>query len=339
MTALSFSYVRLAGPFLPFEKISLSPNYTGAHPVRFTMEPPQLCEGLIFDKFTGIVHGFLRYPSNTSRKTYTIIASNIAGNFTTKISLPTCLALRYLQSPMTVSVGEKVILSPEYTGPRPVNFITKQVLPAGLKLNASTGDIHGVISSTNLSFMVFAKSVEGEVASEVQFTIKRPNTTFPWWVVVLILALLPLMFFMFCRKRKIEDEARGSYLPVAAVEKTEEIVPVKELDAEGFPLVFATQFGDKTVWALRKPLGLEFAKKLPVQITRIEGHSKELGIQVGWLLKSINRRDLTKCTNIIEVTEIMHTEICKLPGGVPLAWTIEFLQHRGRGADQHSYVF
>merc|ERR1712185_880272 len=51
-----------------------------------------------------------------------------------------------------------------------------------------------------------------------------------------------------------------------------------------------------TVFARRKPLGLVFERGvLPIKITmESRGHGKDLGIRVGWILKSINNIDVSR---------------------------------------------
>jgi len=90
------------------------------------------------------------------------------------------------------------------------------------------------------------------------------------------------------------------------------------------PLVFETRNGEQTVYATHKPLGLVFQKgRLPIKITNvIESHGKDIGVQIGWILKSINDRDITGFGSFADVNHIMHEEICKLPGGVALTWDV-----------------
>jgi len=82
------------------------------------------------------------------------------------------------------------------------------------------------------------------------------------------------------------------------------------------PLVWDTGRGDKTVWASKRPLGLHFNKgTLPIKITKeMEGHGKDIGIEVGWSLKSINGIDLTRypSSQFQEVDDIFKGEVAKL---------------------------
>jgi hypothetical protein len=82
------------------------------------------------------------------------------------------------------------------------------------------------------------------------------------------------------------------------------------------PLTFATPpDGMKTVWASQKPLGLIFEKdELPITISAVrEGHSKDIGVQVGWVLKSINYKDVSVLNSFQEVDDILRAEVARLP--------------------------
>jgi hypothetical protein len=89
-------------------------------------------------------------------------------------------------------------------------------------------------------------------------------------------------------------------------------------------LVFETRTGLQTVYATHKPLGLVYQKsRLPIKITNVtESHGKDIGVQVGWVLKSINNRELSGFGNFEDIYHIMHEEMCKLPGGVAMTWDI-----------------
>jgi hypothetical protein len=50
-----------------------------------------------------------------------------------------------------------------------------------------------------------------------------------------------------------------------------------------------TEGGLKTVTARRRPLGLSFHQdKMPLVVTKVEGHARELGIREDWILKSFD---------------------------------------------------
>lgn len=79
-------------------------------------------------------------------------------------------------------------------------------------------------------------------------------------------------------------------------------------------LTWETLEGAKTVYATKKPLGLFFHKdEMPIKLTRqSEGHAKDIGIRIGWVLKAINEVDISDKT-FYEVNHLFHDEIGKLP--------------------------
>merc|ERR1712232_1176471 len=101
----------------------------------------------------------------------------------------------------------------------------------------------------------------------------------------------------------------------------EKTVPVEEWNQDllptepsrmpiGVPIVWNTPNGDQTVYATRKPLGVQFRAEFPLKIKREpEGHGKEIGIKVGWILKSVNGFDVTAMTDIKKVNEILYREV------------------------------
>jgi hypothetical protein len=73
----------------------------------------------------------------------------------------------------------------------------------------------------------------------------------------------------------------------------------------------------QTVWAYKNPLGLTFDKMaLPIQITKdTEGHGKDIGVKVGWVLTSVNFRDVSAMNSYAEVEGVLRDEVEKLPAG------------------------
>mmetsp|Transcript_27720 Transcript_27720/g.61151 ORF Transcript_27720/g.61151 Transcript_27720/m.61151 type:complete len:371 (-) Transcript_27720:25-1137(-) len=60
-----------------------------------------------------------------------------------------------------------------------------------------------------------------------------------------------------------------------------------------FEILFVTPSGQKqSVSVTKKPLDLAYKNKMPLAVTRAEGHANELGIQVGWELQAINGESL-----------------------------------------------
>merc|ERR1712224_367306 len=93
----------------------------------------------------------------------------------------------------------------------------------------------------------------------------------------------------------------------------------------GLLLTFDTEDGEEVaVEAVRKPLGLIFEKKLPIIITEEgDGHASELGVEVGWMLTSINDVDIIGETDYMKVSNMLQRGIHALPEGLPLTFITE----------------
>jgi hypothetical protein len=322
----------LVGYSAPDEKITIPSEYSGGRPVRFTIQP-RLPTGLALNEETGEVHGVLGYVSNTSKQTYIITASNAVGKANSTLSLPKAMDLIY-PDVLEVVQGDKIQLSPKYVRDLPATFTMPKGLPKGLEINSKTGEIHGVVSKNAAlslhTHLVVATSERGEVASEVEYSVKKLVEPFNIWPIVIIsLLLLCVVVWLCCRKKEEPMAREPSYVPLPPVPE-----PVPEPVAEapvvaapepeppkGFPLTFDTGDGETTVYAMHKPLGLDFNKELPIQVSADkEGHGHEIGVKKGWILKSVNTRDISRCTEYQEALDIIHEEIVKLPGGIPLTW-------------------
>lgn len=82
----------------------------------------------------------------------------------------------------------------------------------------------------------------------------------------------------------------------------------------GIPLTWDTGMRDVTVWATMKPLSLKFDRVAPIRITRDQvGHGHDIGIQVGWVLKSVNNIDVTTISRYQEIRAILQRETRRLP--------------------------
>merc|ERR1712070_540858 len=80
--------------------------------------------------------------------------------------------------------------------------------------------------------------------------------------------------------------------------------------AKGVSLTWDTPDGEQTVLATKRPLGVQFLAEFPLKVKREpEGHSKEIGVKKGWILKSVNGIDVTAMHDIAKVNEILYREI------------------------------
>jgi len=78
----------------------------------------------------------------------------------------------------------------------------------------------------------------------------------------------------------------------------------------GVPLIWDTPCGERTVYATKKPLGVQFRAEFPLRVKREpEGHGKEIGVEVGWILKRVNGIDVMAMTDIRRVNEILYREV------------------------------
>merc|ERR1719159_511158 len=76
------------------------------------------------------------------------------------------------------------------------------------------------------------------------------------------------------------------------------------------PLSWDTPSGEQTVYATKKPLGIQFRAEFPLKVKREpEGHGKEIGIRLGWVLKRINGIDVTTMSDINKVNEVLYREV------------------------------
>merc|ERR1740138_105756 len=76
------------------------------------------------------------------------------------------------------------------------------------------------------------------------------------------------------------------------------------------PLVWDTPNGERITYARKRPLGVQFSAEFPLKVKREpQGHGKDLGIEVGWILKSVNGIDVTKARDIGEVNDILYREV------------------------------
>jgi hypothetical protein len=81
-------------------------------------------------------------------------------------------------------------------------------------------------------------------------------------------------------------------------------------EPRGVPLIWDTPNGEKTVDARKKPLGVQFRAEFPLKVKREpEGHGKEIGVEVGWILKSVNGIDVATRRSIKEVNDILYREV------------------------------
>mmetsp|Transcript_26770 Transcript_26770/g.44022 ORF Transcript_26770/g.44022 Transcript_26770/m.44022 type:complete len:153 (-) Transcript_26770:79-537(-) len=68
----------------------------------------------------------------------------------------------------------------------------------------------------------------------------------------------------------------------------EEPEPAPAPPSSTHTIVFTTPQGeDVTVTFVKGPIGISFTNEFPIKAERVQGHAQELGVQPGWLFKSI----------------------------------------------------
>jgi len=69
----------------------------------------------------------------------------------------------------------------------------------------------------------------------------------------------------------------------------------KEIPKDKLEVVFSTKDGERTLSFTRRPLGMNFAHKEPIAITKVKpgGHAEELGVEIGWQIKKIGEKSIT----------------------------------------------
>jgi hypothetical protein len=98
--------------------------------------------------------------------------------------------------------------------------------------------------------------------------------------------------------------------PFAVIEKGASSVEPGREPAKVVALTFDTPDGERTVHARKKPLGIQFRAVFPLTVKcEPEGHGKELGVEVGWVLKAINSIDVSSMTDMNQVNEILYREV------------------------------
>jgi hypothetical protein len=327
---LSFTGMPLM--FSSYQRVTLSPSLSGSgKTVAFVVNPP-LPNGLKLDASAGVIDGHLGRITLNHLTTYVVSAKNSYGETSFTIKLPGKLVFMYPAVPHQFFVGDVVKLTPTYNGVRPAKFSILPALPKGLFINPSTGEITGEvnkrISGEMQNYAVTVTPEGGDETSEAttHFGINVPivaaaagnNWATPVYVVISLIVLGAVMYLIQLLRKKDDDRAAYTKL-ISAIEDTPREESVSKL-----PLVFQTRTGLQTVYATHKPLGLVYQKsRLPIKITNVtESHGKDIGVQVGWVLKSINNRELSGFGNFEDIYHIMHEEMCKLPGGVAMTWDI-----------------
>ena len=157
-----------------------TPSSGGGTPTSYSVNPV-LPAGLILDLVTGIISG--TPTTATTATNYTVTASNSCGSATkvvniTVVAQPATVA--YTVNPAVYCPGTVITAnSPTITGGTPTSYSVSPVLPAGLSLNAVTGVISGIPSTTTAAtnYIVTATNGCGSANVAVNITISPAAPT------------------------------------------------------------------------------------------------------------------------------------------------------------------
>ena len=158
---------------------SLTPTVTGS-PTSYSISPA-LPTGLSFSTTTGVISGT---PSAvTAAANYTITATNGGGNGTTTINIKVLAStFSYTGTPFTYYAGTAIATaSPTLVGGTPSSYSVSPVLPTGLTLNTTNGQITGTPTSAVAlgSYTITANYSSGPAATtSVNITVLSPTISY-----------------------------------------------------------------------------------------------------------------------------------------------------------------
>jgi hypothetical protein len=329
---VGLNYTGFPPAFQTNETLNLLAHNAGGAVTLYKIEPE--VKHFIFSSTTGTLHGRIPNMERVHMVNYTLTAENCAGVakyvFALPQAVPRVMGLDYKQ-PYRENFAKALLLPPIVTGPKPTIYVVEPALPAVLKLDSKTGVVYGTIKRPTkeaYEYTITGITPHGNTTATLKLPKSQP-APFPWWTFVVIVLIALLCWYF----RPVKKEERIIYtkleaappVPVTATLSTMETQTVAEPPPPPeFPIVFDTPDGEKTVYATKKPLGLEYPKQIPITISEDrEGHGRELGVKLGWIMRKINGKDLTGCKSFQEARHIMYEEAQHLPGGVTLTFTKE----------------
>lgn len=300
-----------------------------------------LLPGLTFDSPSGAIHGTPAKDQKEGEYKYVVTAKNALGERNTEITLTVMALPGKLDYQSDKSTFGNNTFSPCKVGEMKSGLTTKDKLkspsfsiapklPEGLVFRQTDGRIKGTYVAKKADpekvlYQVTARNQAGKTTFPLTINYMVGQTCpvpagFPWWIVVVILLLAALVYWYMNRP----EPEPVAYTPLVAAEKPKPEPtpppppPPPPAKPVGLPLTWVTPTSEVTVFAIRKPLGLVFERHNPIKITsEKDSHGKDLGIKVGWILKAVNYVDISGM-DFKDADKILHTEVGKLPGAIPL---------------------
>ena len=215
-----------------------SPTWEGDN-VLFSITPP-LPQGLIIDA-QGVIIGT---PTvSTTMQVYTVTAMNEVGLYNSTISLRVMIppsSPHYSQSSYTLIKKERFSATPEVIGDDVVFSCDETLLPLGLLLNTTTGEIYGtpMVSMKPTAVRINATNEVGVTSTELLFEVKALSTgaliTIIVVSVVILLGIVACIFIFTSKQRKKQLPIRAKptvQKPVAheSSHNTNESTPAVEI--------------------------------------------------------------------------------------------------------------
>jgi hypothetical protein len=155
----------------------MKPEFDGDEVTSFSIDP-NLPSGLDLHPVTGVISGRLLREAEVPEATYTITASNEAGESTSELVFAVHVeepkAFTYPANSSEIYTGQAVLWEPEVVGGRPTDWSVEPELPKGLKLDPASGSIAGValIGAELRDYTITGTNTGGEISTGVSFEVK-----------------------------------------------------------------------------------------------------------------------------------------------------------------------
>ena len=136
---------------------------------------PSLPTGLVLDTITGVISGTPALPSPATN--YTVTASSVAGSTTATLSVTVRLApsnLSYSTNPASYAANTAITANvPSVQGTSPILYSVTPPLPAGIRIDSSTGIISGTptAGAAAANYTVTATNPAGSTTATLNITV------------------------------------------------------------------------------------------------------------------------------------------------------------------------